>query len=67
MKYNSPLHKILNKDFDHSLQKSKIMSYVIFGIILLHLVVGFGWLVYKLEIQKDKPKVDEDIEDKTNI
>ena len=35
------------------------MSYIIFGIILLHLVVGFGWLVYKLEIQKDKPKKDE--------
>jgi len=31
------------------------MNYVIFGIILLHLVVGFGWLFYKLEIQKDKP------------
>ncbi len=35
------------------------MSYIIFGIILLHLVVGFGWLVYKLEIQKDKPKNDD--------
>ena len=40
------------------------MSYVIFGIILLHLVVGFGWLVYKLEIQKDKPKDDKDSDNK---
>ncbi|WP_318640117.1 hypothetical protein [Flavobacterium ardleyense] len=35
------------------------MNYIVFGIILLHLVVGFGWLVYKLEFQKDKPKNDE--------
>ena len=35
------------------------MNYFIFGIILLHLVVGFGWLVYKLEFQKEKPKQDE--------
>jgi hypothetical protein len=32
------------------------MEKIIFGIILLHLVVGFGWLYYKLEIQKDKTK-----------
>lgn len=31
------------------------MDYLIFGLVLLHLVVGFGWLLYKLEIQK-KPK-----------
>jgi hypothetical protein len=30
------------------------MENIIFGIILLHLVVGFGWLFYKLEIQKNK-------------
>ena len=35
------------------------MNYIIFGIILLHLVAGFGWLFYKLEIQKDKPKDKE--------
>ena len=43
------------------------MSYVIFGIILLHLVVGFGWLIYKLEIQKDKPKDNKNIDDKNNL
>lgn len=32
------------------------MDYIIFGIILLHLIAGFGWLIYKLEIQKDKTK-----------
>jgi hypothetical protein len=34
-------------------------EYIIFGIIIAHLVVGFGWLFYKLEIQnknKDKKK-----------
>jgi hypothetical protein len=33
-----------------------LMDKIIFGIILLHLVVGFGWLFYKLEIQKKKKK-----------
>jgi hypothetical protein len=32
------------------------MNYIIFGVILLHLVAGFGWLFYKLEIQKSKTK-----------
>lgn len=38
------------------------MNYIIFGIILLHLVAGFGWLFYKLEIQKDKSKEKDDID-----
>ncbi|WP_432671234.1 hypothetical protein [Flavobacterium sp. SM2513] len=29
---------------------------IIFGLILLLLIAGFGWLFYKLEIQKNKPK-----------
>jgi hypothetical protein len=32
------------------------MNYIIFGIIVLHLVAGFGWLFYKLEIQKENSK-----------
>ena len=43
------------------------MNYIIFGVILLHLVVGFGWLVYKLEFQKDKPKKDEETPDDSSI
>jgi hypothetical protein len=35
------------------------MNYFIFGVILLHLIAGFGWLFYKLEIQKGKSKDDE--------
>ncbi|MDI1317380.1 hypothetical protein [Flavobacterium sp.] len=35
-----------------------MINYIIFGIILLHLIIGFGWLIYKLEIQKGKPKDD---------
>lgn len=34
-------------------------NYIIFGIILLHLILGFGWLIYKLEIQKGKPKEED--------
>ena len=36
-----------------------MMNYIIFGVILLHLVAGFGWLFYKLEVQKGKPKDKE--------
>ncbi len=32
------------------------MNYILLIIIILHLVIGFGWLIYKLEFQKDKPK-----------
>ncbi|MEN9980885.1 MAG: hypothetical protein RL542_672 [Bacteroidota bacterium] len=32
------------------------MDKIIFGVILLHLVAGFGWLFYKLEIQKKNKK-----------
>ena len=35
-------------------------NYIIFGVILLHLVVGFGWLFWKLEMQKGKSKKIED-------
>jgi type I restriction enzyme M protein len=27
---------------------------IIFGIVLLHLIVGFGWAIYKMEFQKNK-------------
>lgn len=36
------------------------MKYFIFGVILLHIIAGFGWLLYKLEFQKDKTKDKED-------
>jgi hypothetical protein len=31
------------------------MERIIFGIILLHIIAGFGWVVYKLQFQKKKP------------
>lgn len=31
------------------------MEEIIFGIILLHIIAGFGWIVYKLQFQKKKP------------
>lgn len=36
-----------------------MIHYIIFGVILLHLVAGFGWLFYKLEVQKKKPKEED--------
>lgn len=36
-----------------------MINYIIFGVILLHLLAGFGWLFYKLEVQKSKLKDKE--------
>jgi uncharacterized alpha/beta hydrolase family protein len=30
------------------------MEKIIFGIVLLHIIAGFGWIVYKLQFQKKK-------------
>jgi hypothetical protein len=30
------------------------MEKIIFAIVILHLVAGFGWAIYKLEFQKKK-------------
>jgi hypothetical protein len=35
------------------------MEKIIFGIVLLHLVVGLGWAIYKIEFQKNKPNKNE--------
>jgi hypothetical protein len=32
------------------------MEKIIFGIVLLHIIAGFGWVVYKLQFQKEKSK-----------
>lgn len=39
-----------------------MLNYIIFGVILLHLVAGFGWLFYKLEVQKSKSKDKENVD-----
>ncbi len=31
------------------------MDKIFFGIVILHVVAGFGWLLYRLEWQKKKP------------
>ncbi|MEC5166198.1 flagellar biogenesis protein FliO [Flavobacterium sp. PL11] len=33
---------------------SNTFLYIVAGIILLHLIVGFSWLVYKLTKKEDK-------------
>ena len=30
------------------------MEKIIFAVILLHVIIGFGWVVYKLGFQKKK-------------
>lgn len=37
------------------------MEKIIFGIVLLHLVAGYGWAIYKLEFQKNKSDKKENI------
>lgn len=32
------------------------MDKIIFGIILLHIVIGFGWVIYKFGFEKKDPK-----------
>lgn len=32
------------------------MDKILFGIVLLHVIVGFGWVIYKLEFKKKNPK-----------
>jgi len=32
------------------------MEKIIFAIVLLHVMAGFGWVLYKLQFQKKKPK-----------
>jgi hypothetical protein len=34
------------------------MEKIIFAVVLLHIVAGFGWVVYKLQFQKKKSKDD---------
>lgn len=28
------------------------MEKIIFGVVLFHIILGFGWVVYKLQFQK---------------
>lgn len=30
------------------------MEYIIMGIVVVHFIIGFGWLLYKLEFEKNK-------------
>lgn len=31
-------------------------EWIIFSVIILHFIIGFGWLFYKLEIEKSQAK-----------
>lgn len=44
--------------------KSSRMSYIIMAIVLLHIVAGFAWFIWKLEIQGKKKKNDQDVSQK---
>ncbi len=35
---------------------------ILFIIVMLHLAVGFGWVIYKLEFEKNKEKLLEEEE-----
>lgn len=35
-------------------KKQPDMDYIFFGVVLMHLVAGFGWMIYKLEFSRRK-------------
>jgi len=41
---------------------SNAVAYIIFGVVLLHLLVGFAWVIYKFE-KKPSNKKKEDTDD----
>jgi hypothetical protein len=30
-------------------------EYIVMAIVVIHFIIGFGWLFYKLEIEKNHP------------
>ena len=39
------------------------LANILFIIVMLHLAVGFGWVLYKLEFSGKKKEKEEDEED----
>jgi hypothetical protein len=37
------------------------MEIIIIAVIVLHFLIGFGWLIYKLEFEKSKPTNEKDL------
>ena len=35
------------------------MEKIIFGLVIFHILLGFGWVVYKLQFQKEKKEKDK--------
>ncbi len=35
------------------------IAYIIFGIVMLHLVVGFAWVIYKFEKKPSKKEKEK--------
>ncbi len=42
------------------------LANILFIIVMLHLAVGFGWVIYKLEFSNRKKKENEKDEDEEN-
>jgi hypothetical protein len=38
---------------------STTLAYIVFGIVLLHIVVGFAWLIYKFSKPSKKSKKED--------
>ncbi len=38
------------------------LANILFIIVMLHLAVGFGWVIYKLEFEKNEEKIIEEEE-----
>ncbi|GEM_PF-807005 len=42
------------------------LANILFIVVMLHLLVGFGWVIYKLEFQKNKEKKENPSGNKKN-
>jgi len=36
------------------------IAYIIFGVVMLHLVLGFAWVIYKFSKKPDKKENDNE-------
>lgn len=40
-----------------------MLTKILLGVIVLHLIAGFGWMIYKLSPQKGEELIDSSEED----
>jgi len=44
----------VSKNLCGSFKMNNTIAYIIFGVVMLHLVLGFAWVIYKFSKKSDK-------------